>query len=296
MNIVYALSAVVALTTVPLFLDLLRSFAVLRRGSLGRAVARATSASLVCAVAAICGIGLKLFFVHVLPFHQPEKGSASWLMLAICGIYLCFGTIASHAAAVIVAPGRAAPATAVGAAAAERPPHAHFCSICRYTVLDSDHHCIFTGNCVGRYNRRSFYVFLLHLMAAASFAVCLAWQPFRLCVINVLLGPRSIARDPACVGVGAAQLALVPALMVWLPIALLFGWHALLLRADQSTAHFVHRSNSDGICAAMRELFCRRKSLCKNRAWQLACSNYAAADELAAAARGAAEVPERRRL
>jgi hypothetical protein len=283
MNIVYALTAVVTLTLVPLIVDLLRSFAAFRRGALGRALSRAASASLVVAVGAICLIGLALFFEHVLPYHCPERGSAGWRALALSGVYLCGATIYWHMASVFVEPGRA-PAQEPGqepVAARALPPHARYCAVCRYTVLDSDHHCLFTGKCVGRFNRFHFYAFLAHLLAASTFAVLVSWPIFRRCLLRRLLGPRDAPRDPACVGVGAGQAALVPALMVFSPIAPLVVWHALLLRADLTTAHFVKRANRSGIRAAVGELLSRSRRPCENRAWQLACGNFDRADELA---------------
>ncbi|KAG8467877.1 hypothetical protein KFE25_006929 [Diacronema lutheri] len=284
MHIVHAVTAVVGLTLVPLFLDLLRSFAAFRRGALGRAVSRAASASLMCAVGAICCIGLALFFAHVLPFHARTRWSSEWTALALIACYLCGGTIASHAMAVAIAPGRCASAARPedGATVASLPPHARFCSVCRYTVLDFDHHCLFTGKCVGRFNRRPFYIFLAHLLAAASFAVGTSVAPFRRCVLARLLGPRGAPRDPACAGVGSGQLALVPALMVWVPIVPLVAWHMLLLRADVSTAEFVRRANADGLRAAIAALGVR-KALGQNRAWALAHARFEAADALAAA-------------
>mmetsp|Transcript_34046 Transcript_34046/g.84910 ORF Transcript_34046/g.84910 Transcript_34046/m.84910 type:complete len:308 (-) Transcript_34046:258-1181(-) len=280
MNIVYALTAVVTLTLVPLFVDLLRSFAAFRRGALGRALSRAASASLVVAVGAICLIGLALFLEHVLPYHCPERGSAGWWALALSGVYLCGATICWHMASVVVDPGRA-PVQEPSDPARALPPHARFCSVCRHSVLDADHHCLFTGKCVGRFNRFHFYAFLAHLLSAASFAVAVSWPPFRRCLLRRLLEPRDAPRDPACVGVGAGQAALVPALMVWVPIVPLVLWHALLLRADLSTAHFVKRANRSGIRAAVRELLARSRRPCENRAWQLARGNYTRADELA---------------
>jgi hypothetical protein len=300
MNIVIALTVVVGLTMVPLALDLLRSFAAFRR-----AHSQLCSASLICAVSTICLIAVTLFFLHVLPFHCPRRGSAGWLGLSLLAVCMCTGTIASHIASVLIQPGTAggpAAATAAGCAPAEGstaatsasrvalPPHARFCSVCRCAVLDADHHCIFTGTCIGRYNRSAFYLFLAHLLAGATFAVLVSAQPFRQCVLRRLLGLAGMPRDPLCRSIGPGQIALVPALMVWLPIAPLVAWHALLLRADLSTAHFVKKASSAGLGAAVRELLgTRRKPLRDNRAWQLARGHYARADAIA---RGAAESPQ----
>jgi hypothetical protein len=280
-DIVVGLTLVVALTLVPLTLDLLRSFAFFRRGALGRALTRVTSAALIVAVVLICAIALALFFAHVLPYHCATPGSAGWLVLSSAAVYLAGGTVLTHIASVLVSPGHA-PRPQAGAAVAELPPHAHFCGVCRHTVLDADHHCVFTGSCIGRYNRTPFYLFLTHLLAAATFAVAASAQPFSECVVRRLRAPAGAPPESACAAIGPGQIALVPALMIWLPVVPLVAWHALLLRADLSTAHFVKRANVDGLFAALRELVgvpC--KPIGQNRTWQLARGAYARADQLA---------------
>eukprot|EP01127_Copromyxa_protea_P016706 TRINITY_DN5007_c0_g1_i1.p1 TRINITY_DN5007_c0_g1~~TRINITY_DN5007_c0_g1_i1.p1 ORF type:complete len:319 (-),score=55.11 TRINITY_DN5007_c0_g1_i1:59-1015(-) len=45
---------------------------------------------------------------------------------------------------------------------APKPPRAHHCKICQRCILNMDHHCFFTGNCVGYKNQKHFILFLVY--------------------------------------------------------------------------------------------------------------------------------------
>ncbi|XP_044010515.1 palmitoyltransferase ZDHHC16A isoform X2 [Aphidius gifuensis] len=42
-----------------------------------------------------------------------------------------------------------------------KPPRTHHCSICQKCVLKMDHHCPWLNNCVGHYNHRHFFLYMI---------------------------------------------------------------------------------------------------------------------------------------
>ncbi|XP_017845999.1 probable palmitoyltransferase ZDHHC24 [Drosophila busckii] len=54
------------------------------------------------------------------------------------------------------------------------PPRAWHCRLCNCCILKRDHHCVFTGSCIGHNNQRYFLALLFHL--SASSLVCLIYN------------------------------------------------------------------------------------------------------------------------
>ncbi|XP_066583972.1 probable palmitoyltransferase ZDHHC24 [Prorops nasuta] len=50
------------------------------------------------------------------------------------------------------------------------PPRSWHCPVCDTCILKRDHHCIFTGCCIGHYNHRYFTMFLFYLFAATTYS------------------------------------------------------------------------------------------------------------------------------
>ncbi|OWF51477.1 probable protein S-acyltransferase 12 [Mizuhopecten yessoensis] len=71
-----------------------------------------------------------------------------------------------------------------------RPARCHHCNICKACVLARDHHCFFSGNCVGYKNLRHFCVFLFYSMYATVYAFLHASAYYYL-----ELWPRTIALE-----------------------------------------------------------------------------------------------------
>lgn len=268
MDFLTIVNVVVGLTIVPLGIDLLGSFAAVRpSGRHGRVNRGTARGALIASVSLIALIALSVFWQHILPYHAPVPWSWSWIGLVAVALYLFAATILTHILAVLVSAG--ASSTSV--------PRSHFCKTCGHHVRDRDHHCVYTGNCVGRFNRTYFILFLLHLLAGSTFAVVLCISPFRACVLT--LGTAAYDKA-ACAPLRSMRLALVPSLMVWAPIAPLVTWHVLIVRADTTTAAYIRHANSRGLASACRRLLQRPKALRDNHAWQLIWRDFVRADEL----------------
>ncbi|XP_018350671.1 PREDICTED: palmitoyltransferase ZDHHC22 [Trachymyrmex septentrionalis] len=50
------------------------------------------------------------------------------------------------------------------------PPRSWHCNTCDTCILKRDHHCVFTGCCIGYYNHRYFVMFLWYLFLGAAYA------------------------------------------------------------------------------------------------------------------------------
>lgn len=51
------------------------------------------------------------------------------------------------------------------------PPSTHFCRVCARVTLRHDHHCFFTGNCIGGRNMRNFVLFCLYTSLACLYSM-----------------------------------------------------------------------------------------------------------------------------
>jgi hypothetical protein len=60
-----------------------------------------------------------------------------------------------------------------------KPPRAHHDSISGKCVYHMDHFCPWMNNCIGYYNYRYFYFFLVYLVAGCFYCMCMTWHSFR---------------------------------------------------------------------------------------------------------------------
>ena len=52
-----------------------------------------------------------------------------------------------------------------------KPPRAHHCSVLDKCVYNMDHYCPWMANCVGLYNYRYFYLFLLYMAIGCAYCI-----------------------------------------------------------------------------------------------------------------------------
>lgn len=49
----------------------------------------------------------------------------------------------------------------------------HFCKLCKKVILKRDHHCFFTGNCIGNKNMRYFIMFCIYTSCTCLYSLVL---------------------------------------------------------------------------------------------------------------------------
>jgi palmitoyltransferase len=59
-----------------------------------------------------------------------------------------------------------------------KPPRSHHCSVAGKCVFHMDHYCPWMNNCVGYFNYRYFYMFLLYLVIGCAYAMTLTFGGF----------------------------------------------------------------------------------------------------------------------
>ena len=279
-SIVFWICLFVGCTAVPMALDLLRIF-LPRRMASGRLVEQWQRPLLLAMVACLCVWAYSAFFPIVR--YTCEPYSSSWLFHLAAISLLWFNTVWNYCLCAAVDPGyvaaaamtstsgtcvhdqattppeatEAASVTASGAqaganAASPFPDGTQLCRVCDKRVLHFDHHCPFTGGCIGAYNLSFFCLFVLHCFVGCGWACALAWPPFRDCVLRQMQMPtlgmvRIAPPDEAkCVVLGARSLLVLPAVALCVSLGLLGSFHLLLLRRGLTTLQFARRWRREG--------------------------------------------------
>lgn len=57
-----------------------------------------------------------------------------------------------------------------------RPPRSYHCALCDCCVLKRNHHCHFTGVCIGLGNQRNFVLFLFWIVIGCSYAIAMSFH------------------------------------------------------------------------------------------------------------------------
>lgn len=119
-----------------------------------------------------------------------------------------------------------------------KPPNSHYCKICQATIPYRDHHCPFTGNCIGLDNYSYFYLGLLYSVLGLGYGITVFFVYFGNCVFlawKAIGTVQSEEMEGVCVNLEPYGELVLPGIgaMVTLTTVLLF--HTFLLMADIST-------------------------------------------------------------
>lgn len=255
-------------TALPLGYDMLRTFLPPELRA-GRLVAVWHRQALISLVWALCVVAYFLFWRSVLPYSHPPASPAgvahvllaTWLWLnTVWNFGMCAAVDPGDAAALAqqqqqqrneLEPEAGTASIAVGGGG-RWPAGSHRCNVCQARVLSFDHHCPFTGGCVGLHNYRFFVLFAWHGTLGTAYATWLAWWPFRDCVLRQLslpaLGwaPTLPADEAACVALGGRSLLLLPAATLCGALGCLALLHTLLLANGVTTLHLARRWRTRG--------------------------------------------------
>ena len=59
-----------------------------------------------------------------------------------------------------------------------KPPRTHHCSVCKTCVLKMDHHCPWLNNCVGHFNHRYFFLYMVFMVVGCMFIMMFGFEIF----------------------------------------------------------------------------------------------------------------------
>ena len=120
-----------------------------------------------------------------------------------------------------------------------KPPRAHHCSVCNACTLKWDHHCPWTGNCIGFNNHRFFFLFLLWAAIGCAVSACLSFHRFK-AAINIL-APWDAGE--AAVGRGPLIFVFVGCVAVAFSVGGFCLFHAILVGTGQTTIELTINSD-----------------------------------------------------
>ncbi|XP_045827679.1 probable protein S-acyltransferase 15 [Trifolium pratense] len=121
-----------------------------------------------------------------------------------------------------------------------KPPRTHHCRVCRRCVLKMDHHCLWINNCVGYWNYKAFFDFILYATISSIYSTVL----FISCVLQKEWG-HTIESSLKLFYV------LYGTVVVGLTITLLSltGWHVYLILHNMTTIEYYEGNRAKWLAA-----------------------------------------------
>lgn len=266
MDIVFWVLICVGGTAVPILFDLLQTF-LPRKYRLGRLLSCWQKPVLLGMVGLLCASGYYLFWSSVLPYSHSRL-SVAGTVHGVFATFLWVNTVWNYAICVAVDPGVLHPTeSAIESGSSpdktRYPSSSRYCSICQLRVLHFDHHCPFTGGCIGSNNFRFFVLFCVHCSLGMGYACYLSFFPFRDCVLHQCTIPAlGLYRVPppdveACEKMAARSLLLIPCAVLFCALSCLTFLHLLLLVNGLTTSQYARRFNAKGLRSFWDLLFGR---------------------------------------
>ena len=123
------------------------------------------------------------------------------------------------------------------------PKRSFFCKACQSKVLHMDHHCPFTGNCVGFKNYSHFYLWLLYGTVGLLYAALVTFPYFNECKMKNIWWffgfVESREKSPMCQDIGAHPYIFLPIIAgCWICVNMLM-LQTFTLLTDVSTFNFI---------------------------------------------------------
>ncbi|XP_014369857.2 palmitoyltransferase ZDHHC16 [Papilio machaon] len=117
-----------------------------------------------------------------LPFWW-QRDPYTTIFLVLMGNWLLLNIIFHYYKGVTTSPGYPPHGTMISEAASickkcisPKPPRTHHCSVCDRCILAMDHHCPWLNNCVGYYNARHFFLYMVYMVAGVSFVIIFGFE------------------------------------------------------------------------------------------------------------------------
>jgi len=217
----------------------------------------------------LLGFFFYVYFMHVVPASSWNLLQFPANIITVIGLVIIFNTYYNHIRAVFTTSGKIPDSQPVvsdmerllyeesssrrGEGFSKicrtckkfKPIRAHHCHVCGRCVLKMDHHCPWLGNCVGYYNYRYFFLFLLWLTIA-----CIYFTSVSFPIIAIYKDvPDFRAHE------GSILICFIIAVSASIAVGGLWGFHLYLTLTNQSTIEMYYNRYQQGLAKKRGEVW-----------------------------------------